>query len=80
MESSPRLVFYRDLEQKEQEKAVKKTKAGRIYRDIEIFVATKQKLARVQCKTSKVCCYKVSYVVTNPLEINSARQEECRDI
>ena len=45
MESSPRIMFCMYLEQnkqKEQEKAVKKTKAKRIYRDIEIFVATKQ--------------------------------------
>ena len=44
MEYSPRFVFCSDLElkkQKEQEKAMKKTKAGRICRDIEIFVVKK---------------------------------------
>ena len=41
---------------------------------------SQQKLARVQCKKSKVCHDKVSYVATNPLKINNAKQEECRDI
>ena len=38
------------------------------------------KASKSSMQESKVCHGKVSYVSTNPLEINSVTQEECRDI